>query len=66
MLTISTPLLAAIIFKGNEIVEINAIGAGNIKIRNINGKAMILVTCDPNRKRVRPIIRKKREKPDME
>jgi len=47
-------------------IEINAIESGNIKTRDSNWNAIILVICGPNRKRVRPTIRKKREQPDTE
>jgi hypothetical protein len=65
-LTKTMLILATMIFKGIETVEIMARGSGNIKIRNTRGKIIILVCSFPKRKRTEPNTKKNTENPDME
>ena len=64
--TKSTPVLATSIFNGKETAEINAMGTGNMKIKNISGKRMIRVIFFPKRNRQRPMTKKNMENPEIE
>jgi len=66
MLVIHTPALAAKILSGKEISPITASGNGNINIKKMRGKIIILVMFFPKRKKDVPKTRKKIEKPDIE
>ena len=60
-LTIPTPVLATSIFMGNDIALINAMGKGNINIKKMSGKIVILVMFFPKRKSDVPIRKKNRK-----
>ena len=66
ILIIHTPALAATILRGKETRLIMASGNGNIKTIKRIGNHIIFDISLPNRKSDRPMIRKKREKPEIE
>ena len=65
-LTNTTPVFAASIFMGNDIVLIKASGSGIIKTKYISEKRIALVNRFPKIKSEPPIPRKKSEPPDIE